>query len=350
MKRKSESRRRGASARRTASRSSRRGTGRHRLPAHVTGEDDWDVEVPQIRMSRAFAVMLLLHLVAVGGLIAFHMYGKDDQEPGDPAARPPAAAGGGAAKASGAGARAAEVAVAAAPRAELLPESGSGAHVVSTGETPGLVAARYGISVQELLDANPDIEFAPGAALAIPGHQRVISAPVIRREEPEEVDLYSPARGSAPQKGFAMKEDPEPRPVQEVAPVRTASGRGTSATSAAGSKPPPAPARRETASTSGRRETSPAPAATRETARSREAKPARAIPVAEPVPKTAASDTRSKPSARTAGGRTHVVGKGDTLYSIAKKYKLSGDEIARANGITDASKLRPGQVLTIPRS
>ena len=38
----------------------------HRLPAHVTGEADWEVEVPQIRMSRAFAVMLVLHVVEIG--------------------------------------------------------------------------------------------------------------------------------------------------------------------------------------------------------------------------------------------------------------------------------------------
>ena len=52
----------------------------HRLSANVTGEEDWEVDEPQIRMSRAFAVMLVLHLVAVGGLFAFHVFGKDDRE------------------------------------------------------------------------------------------------------------------------------------------------------------------------------------------------------------------------------------------------------------------------------
>lgn len=51
----------------------------HRLPAHVTGESDWEVEVPQIRMSRAFAVMLVLHIVAVGGLFAFRIWGREDK-------------------------------------------------------------------------------------------------------------------------------------------------------------------------------------------------------------------------------------------------------------------------------
>src|SRR6186997_1425451 len=52
----------------------------HRLPAHVTGESDWEVEVPQIRMSRAFAVMLVLHIVAVGGLFAFRIWGRDAEK------------------------------------------------------------------------------------------------------------------------------------------------------------------------------------------------------------------------------------------------------------------------------
>ena len=53
---------------------------RHRLPAHVTGEKDWEVEVPQIHMSRAFAVMLVLFIVGVGGLFAFQMFGKEDKK------------------------------------------------------------------------------------------------------------------------------------------------------------------------------------------------------------------------------------------------------------------------------
>src|SRR5436189_3559874 len=52
----------------------------HRLPAHVTGEGDWEVEVPQIKMSRAFAVMLVLHIVAVGGLFAFRIWGRDSDK------------------------------------------------------------------------------------------------------------------------------------------------------------------------------------------------------------------------------------------------------------------------------
>jgi murein DD-endopeptidase MepM/ murein hydrolase activator NlpD len=44
----------------------------------------------------------------------------------------------------------------------------------------------------------------------------------------------------------------------------------------------------------------------------------------------------------------HVVVSGDTLYSLARRYKKSPGEIARANGLTDRSTLRIGQRIAIP--
>ena len=49
---------------------------------------------------------------------------------------------------------------------------------------------------------------------------------------------------------------------------------------------------------------------------------------------------------------THTVKRGDTLWALAVKYYADGQQwtrIARANGITDAGKLRVGAVLKIPR-
>jgi len=44
----------------------------------------------------------------------------------------------------------------------------------------------------------------------------------------------------------------------------------------------------------------------------------------------------------------HVVGKGDTIYSLSRFYQVTADELMRANGITDPSKLSVGQRLVIP--
>ena len=53
------------------------------------------------------------------------------------------------------------------------------------------------------------------------------------------------------------------------------------------------------------------------------------------------------PSSVTPGGK-HTVALGESAESIARKYKISVGELARANNITDPRKIRVGQVLTIP--
>lgn len=52
--------------------------------------------------------------------------------------------------------------------------------------------------------------------------------------------------------------------------------------------------------------------------------------------------------AQAAAGATHTVAAGETLYKIARSYGVSPREIQQANGITDPTQLRIGQVLKIP--
>lgn len=47
-------------------------------------------------------------------------------------------------------------------------------------------------------------------------------------------------------------------------------------------------------------------------------------------------------------GVYHTVEKGQTLYTIAKVYNVPIEDIKRANDLTDASELRPGERLFIP--
>lgn len=46
--------------------------------------------------------------------------------------------------------------------------------------------------------------------------------------------------------------------------------------------------------------------------------------------------------------RTHTVQRGETLYSIARKYNITPESLAQANGLTDPNRLAVGQVLVIP--
>jgi LysM repeat protein len=81
----------------------------------------------------------------------------------------------------------------------------------------------------------------------------------------------------------------------------------------------------------------PAAVATAVTGRQNEA--AAAAPVA--------TDAASAP---VAGGATtdYTVVKGDNPWKIAKKFKISQEELMKANGITDPRQLRIGQKLKVP--
>jgi predicted esterase/LysM repeat protein len=49
-----------------------------------------------------------------------------------------------------------------------------------------------------------------------------------------------------------------------------------------------------------------------------------------------------------AAGKEHVVGDGQTLGKIAKRYQISIEALCKANGITRRERIKPGQRLTIP--
>jgi LysM repeat protein len=65
----------------------------------------------------------------------------------------------------------------------------------------------------------------------------------------------------------------------------------------------------------------------------------KAIPV-KPAPESAVAKSESK--------KTYVVAKGDNPVSIARKFKISSDDLLAANKIDDPHKLKIGQKLIIP--
>ena len=305
----------------------------HRLSANVTGEEDWEVDEPQIRMSRAFAVMLILHLVAVGGLFAFHVFGKDDREAEGLATRK-------AHEKSTAPLDTVQSAPVPAapviPRAEIVldePAASPAAqqHILKAGESKDLIAAKYGITVSELEEANIHNGFNAGDKLVIPPPARIIGAasqatpPV---NPPVALIAATPSEEVGHQ-DFALKEGSE----NPYAPVE--------------------PAELEAATPA------PAPAAPRAKLVKAELAPAvRAIPQAEALEEAATPTARkktipvpapvaaAKPKPAT-GSRSHVIGKGDTIYNVAKRYGISPNEVMRANGISDPSRLQMGRVLKI---
>lgn len=67
-------------------------------------------------------------------------------------------------------------------------------------------------------------------------------------------------------------------------------------------------------------------------------------PAPKPAPQVA------QKSAPAASGKVHVVAKNETLWRIARKYKTTPQAIASFNGITDPSKLGVGTKLNIPNT
>lgn len=65
-----------------------------------------------------------------------------------------------------------------------------------------------------------------------------------------------------------------------------------------------------------------------------------------PVPTLVAESPR-KPSPK---GKTHTVKRGDSLWTIARRYGLNVRQLATANGLEASSTLRPGQRIALPAS
>jgi LysM repeat protein len=77
-------------------------------------------------------------------------------------------------------------------------------------------------------------------------------------------------------------------------------------------------------------------------------------PTESPTPSPSPSDSPS-PSTSPSGSpdvqKTYVVQQGDSLYSISATLNLGENgvqDLIRLNGITDPTKIRPGQVLKLP--
>jgi len=77
------------------------------------------------------------------------------------------------------------------------------------------------------------------------------------------------------------------------------------------------------------------------------ARPGVMIGEAAPAPASAAAPGAS-PAHPSVDGNTHTVARGETLTSIAKMYKVTVDELQKANHIEDGRKLQAGQAIIIP--
>jgi len=312
----------------------------NRLPAHLTSEDDWKQDQPGVRLSRVFGVVLGIHVIAIGGLMAYEMFRHREHPAGTTTALRPAVRE--ARPVAGAGARPDRVVD---TFADDPIHDGLVKHVVAPGERPSDIAARFAVDEKALLVKNRIGEgraFQSGMKLVIPNRQLVGTPPAA----PER--LLAPAHpASAPEVGAspvasAPVETPAPDGLVPVTPRAfdpSLPRRRAEAVAEAAPAKRTAPA---TAKTTPRPATKVAPVVA--------AAPKKAA--ASPAKKTATAGAKkpdsvaAKPKAK---GRVHVVKQGENAYRIAKAYGVNLDQLIKTNGI-DPSTLRPGTTLSIPPS
>ncbi|MEM7146523.1 MAG: LysM domain-containing protein [Verrucomicrobiota bacterium] len=274
-----------------------------KVSAHVTQEHDWHTEVPNVKLARVFGIVLVLHIVAVGGILAFKMIGQGQS----------------ADEATADGSVEARIAPFTDRESDVNTKSGVDVKVtdrsrvgmkhyrVRSGDNLLAIARNLGVSVSEMEEVNNldrGNNLYTGQVLLVPN--RKIDGPA-----PEEIKrlLNQPV-----DPGLASAEAPAAEPVD--APEAAAE------TAAPVVTPAPTPA--------------PAPEAA-----------ASAVARAEPVPEPPADPTPPVPVASSSGS-SYVVQKGDTPYGIARKFGISYQELMKANGIEDPRFLKIGQQIKVP--
>lgn len=218
-----------------------------------------------------------------------------------------------------------------------------GLHCVRRGDTIASIAATYGISARELMQANrrgASYRLKVGEALVIPGRNAKADstsddAPAIRRNG-KSVTRTATASRSVTKSVSAHK-------VRKGdTPATIASRYGVST--------------QELLRTNGIRDARglkigqtlkvPTKAGTTRAAAAPTGRTQKQVASAKPA-------AQAKPAAKSAAraaSATHTVKKGDTPASIADRYGVSTQALMRANGLRNTRGLQLGQKLTVPRS
>ena len=74
-------------------------------------------------------------------------------------------------------------------------------------------------------------------------------------------------------------------------------------------------------------------------------------PKAQKVRPTTSHEPQAQAAAAplAASGKAYVVQAGDSVWRIANRFKISQDNLMRANGISDARRMKTGMKLVIPQ-
>jgi len=250
---------------------------------------------PSMKLSQAFFIVLVLHVVAVGGIYGFSKY-KESSSPKPiakvetPAVKEPT--------------ETKKEVVA----QESKPATPTQSYTVAGGDTLKRIASKFGTSIESIEKANnlpTNSVLHVGQVLSIAKATKNIATEIPKQNAAEKP---APAlTAQAPQTKIVDNKTPAPKTVETP----------TSQSKTADAKTPAAKSPASTASQSA-------------------------------TQLAAAKMDITAPSKQNSTDKTYLVAKGDTPYSIAKKLKVSEAELMKANKIDDPKKLKIGQPLVLP--
>lgn len=366
---------------------------RHRV-ALVTEEGEWNQHEPNSGMARMFVVMLLVHVILIGGIIIYDFM-DDEQTPQQTATQAARAM----TSTSGLPQTSPEI-VSAQAQAALNTEQFDN-YEMRSGDSLKSIAAKFGSSEEEITKLNmidKGLQIGPGTMLRVPKQAvptaipvdpktlKPLGAPEVPKavavqdqppatkvpseavkpaeapaslsaaaitpmslvaphEAPPETTSLSaaantPATASvAPETVAALPPPTKPKVVsllQEEAPPATVAAAPVSAPVKVKEQPKPEVARTE-----------PKPLA-KPTPVPPPSQMLKKIATNPPATKKEKTETPPKPATKAAGSRSHTLQSGETLYRLSAKYGVSIAAIQKANNIKNPNSMRDGMKLVIP--
>jgi LysM repeat protein len=382
---------------------------KHRV-ALVTDEGEWNQHEPNTGMARIFVVMLLIHVVLIGGIIVYDFMGEEES----PAQTITQAA---RAQTSSSGLpQASQEVINAQANAVANPDNDTEQYTVASGDSIRSIAEKHSTTEEKIIEMNrldKGIQIEPGTLLNVPKQVVPSAVPVdtatalaMTRQSPPETQgesvrpenapasitaseapisllapgesapignslsaaaeapaIAAPATDAAPAQQIIGRVNPEAMAALANATVET-----EKAIAAANDAPPvtkvepePEPAPAPAPKVEAKPEPKPEP---KKVVAKPEPKPlAKPNPVptpsqmtkrladAPPAPKAttkkSTKDTPPKPAAK-ATSKSHTLASGETLYRLASKYGVSVAAIQKANNIKNPNAMREGMKLVIP--